>query len=127
MLLEHGAHLIGNLVTLAAEVAEVELVERDRAHRHQLFAFQGTQAIAWRACVERLELGTDRVQCPNGFAVVVLIVTHDHSLGDTIQGPRAHSDRCNLLSHRHSSPLFTRSVVRLYLSCYGTSWLTVPL
>jgi hypothetical protein len=54
--LEHGARLIRNLVALATQVSEIELVKRDRPHRDDLFALQGAQPIARRVRIERVAL-----------------------------------------------------------------------
>src|SRR5262249_35099912 len=101
----------------AAEVAEVELVQRDRVRQRKLFALEATQAIRWQTRTERGQLVANGVQRSHGVPVVVLVVAHDHALGDSIERRRADGNRRDLLRHRQS-PLFTRhrSLLRLHLA-----------
>src|SRR5262249_60935653 len=67
VLLEHRPHQLWNLVALAAQVAEIELVERDRAHRYQLLALERSQPIGRRPRIERRKLRANRIQRPHGL------------------------------------------------------------
>src|SRR5262245_38217825 len=104
VLLEHGPHRVWNLIALAAEVSEIKLVERDRAHRDELLALQRTQPIGRRPRIECGKLRANRIQRPHGLTVVVLVVAHDHSLRDSVQRPWAYRDRCDLLLHGRLPP-----------------------
>ena len=97
---------VGSGAAEAAEVAEVELVQRDRAHQRELFALEPAQAVRWRLRVERGKLAADGVQRSHGVPVVVFVVTNHHLFRDSVERRRAYGDRGDLLLHRHS-PLFT--------------------
>src|SRR2546421_9263390 len=99
VLLEHRADRVRDLVALAAEVPEVQLVERDGAHRDQLFAFEGADPVPRHTRLEPRELATKGVQGPDGAAVIVLVVADDHSLRDAIQRPRPDYNRSDVLVH----------------------------
>jgi hypothetical protein len=75
MLLEHRAELIGNFVPVetaearvahAAEIAEVQLVQGDRAHSALLLALERADPVGRRARRQRCELAPHGVQSPHG-------------------------------------------------------------
>src|SRR5207249_5191096 len=53
--------------------------------------------------VERIELLRDCVQPPESPAVVIFVVALDEPLRQTIEQPGTSADRCQLVSHVHSS------------------------
>src|SRR5262245_2887895 len=104
---------VGSGAAVAAEVAEVELVQRDRADQGELFALEPAQAVRRRPRVERGKLAAYRVQRSHGVPVVVLIVTDHHLFRESVEQRRAYRDRHDLLLHGRSpvpSWLATRHV-----------------
>jgi len=93
---------VGSGSAEAAEVAEVELVQRDRAHQRELFALEAAQAVRRRTRVERGKLAADGVQRSHGVPVVVFVVTHDHPLGDSVERRWADRNRRDVLLHGRS-------------------------
>src|SRR5437899_6917270 len=66
--------------------------------------FQAVDHITRRIVeVERLELLRDCVQPPESPAVVIFVVALDEPQRQTIEQPRTSVDRCQLVSHVHSS------------------------
>jgi len=90
---------VGSGAAEAAEVAEVELVQRDRAHQRELFALEPAQAVRRRTRVERGKLAADGVQRSHGVPVVVFVVTDHHVFRDSVERRRAYGDRGDLLGH----------------------------
>jgi len=90
---------VGSGAAEAAEVAEVELVQRDRAHQRELFALETAQAVRRRTRVERGKLAADGVQRSHGVPVVVFVVTDHHLFRDSVERRRAYGDRGDFLGH----------------------------
>ena len=105
VLFEDRADIVGDLVALAAEVPEVQLVQRHRAHGDQLFALEGAEPGAGSFRIESGQLGPNSVQGSHGAAVVVLVMADEHPLRDAVQRPGPDRDRNDLLVH-DLHPLF---------------------
>ena len=108
MLFEHGGDLVRDLVpveppeagvALAAEIAEVELVQDDGLHGAVLLALERAQPVRHRTGVELGQLTPHGVQRAHGRTVVVLVVAYDHPLRDAVERPRPHRNRADLSQH----------------------------